>query len=88
MTAVKDFFLMLWENDSVRLVVDSAIKLLLAALLSGFIGFEREHSHRPAGFRTHILVAVGSALVMITSMYIFEEYKGQTNMDPATWAHR
>ena len=83
MAAVKDSFVMLWGIESVRLVIDSAIKLLLAAVLSGFIGFEREHSHRPAGFRTHILVAVGSALVMITSMYIFEQYKGQTNLDPA-----
>lgn len=83
MEAIKGFIITVWENESVQLILNSALKLLLAALLSGFIGFEREHSHRPAGFRTHILVAVGSALVMMTSVYIFETYEGRTNMDPA-----
>ena len=83
MEAIKSFFLTVWENESVQLILNSALKLLLASLLSGFIGFEREHSHRPAGFRTHILVAVGSALVMMTSVYIFDTYRGLTNMDPA-----
>ena len=83
MEAIKSFLLTVWENESVQLILNSALKLLLASLLSGFIGFEREHSHRPAGFRTHILVAVGSALVMMTSVYIFDTYQGLTNMDPA-----
>ncbi|MEI6578994.1 MAG: MgtC/SapB family protein [Eubacteriales bacterium] len=72
-----------WESETVKLSVDAFVKLSLAAVFSGIIGYEREHSHRPAGFRTHILVAVGSALVMLTSTYIFAVYKGQTNMDPA-----
>ena len=59
------------------------IRLLLACVLGGVIGYERESTNRPAGFRTHILVCVGSALVMITSQYIFERYKGVTNIDPA-----
>ena len=83
MEAIKSFLLTVWENESVQLILNSALKLLLASLLSGFIGFEREHSHRPAGFRTHILVAVGSALVMMTSVYIFDSYQGLSNMDPA-----
>ncbi len=62
-------------------VLDALWKLTLAALLGGIIGFEREHSHRPAGFRTHILVAVGSALVMLTSVYISEAYAGRANID-------
>lgn len=44
------------------------IKLLLAAILGGAIGFEREVHNRPAGFRTHILVTIGSSLLMILSM--------------------
>lgn len=59
------------------------LRLVLAALLSGLIGQEREHKNRPAGFRTHILVCVGSAIVMITSEFVFERYKGVTNLDPA-----
>lgn len=58
-------------------------KLLLAAIIGGFIGYERQNSNRPAGLRTHILVCIGSALVMITSEYIFEIYKGAANLDPA-----
>lgn len=58
-------------------------RLVLACLLGGIIGYERENMHRPAGFRTHILVCVGSALVMITSEFIFQRYKGAANIDPA-----
>lgn len=58
-------------------------RLLLACVLGGIIGYEREQTHRPAGFRTHILVCVGSALVMITSEFIFKKYAGHTNIDPA-----
>ena len=58
-------------------------RLLLACILGGIIGFEREHTNRPAGFRTHILVCVGSALVMVTSEFIFNKYAGHANLDPA-----
>ena len=58
-------------------------RLILACVLGGIIGYERENTNRPAGFRTHILVCVGAALVMVTSEYIFEKYRYQTNIDPA-----
>lgn len=63
--------------------LDMLIRLLAACFLGGVIGFEREHVHRPAGFRTHILVCVGSALVMITSEFIFNRYSSNVNVDPA-----
>lgn len=44
------------------------IKLFLAALLGGLIGLERESSHKSAGFRTNILVCLGSCLIAITSI--------------------
>ncbi len=59
------------------------IKLLLSAALGALIGFEREHSNRPAGLRTNTLVCIGAALVQITSIDIFNRYSGQTNIDPA-----
>lgn len=59
------------------------LRLALAVVLSGLIGQERENKNRPAGFRTHILVCVGSTIVMLTSEYVFEQYKGLTNLDPA-----
>lgn len=77
----KEAALWLWNNMEFRFVLDAAWKLGLAVLLSGIIGFEREHSHRPAGFRTHILVAVGSTLIMLTSVYVAKKYEGQMNVD-------
>ncbi len=47
------------------------IRLVLAAIFGGIVGMERETVNRPAGFRTHILVCVGSALIMMTSMNLF-----------------
>lgn len=47
------------------------ICLLLSVLLSGVIGFEREFHGHSAGLRTHILVSVGSALIMTLSIYGF-----------------
>ena len=78
---LKETALWLWNITEVRFILDSIWKLGLAALLSGIIGYEREHSHRPAGFRTHILVAIGSALVMLTSVYVADKYEGIMNVD-------
>ncbi|HBN84192.1 MAG TPA: methyltransferase [Clostridiales bacterium] len=58
------------------------IRLLLATLFGGIIGFERENPNRPAGFRTHILVCVASSLVMLTSQFMFLKYQGSVTIDP------
>ncbi|QEK12776.1 MgtC/SapB family protein [Crassaminicella thermophila] len=47
-------------------------RLVLASILGGLIGLEREANNRPAGFRTHILVTIGSTLIMLISMYGFK----------------
>jgi putative Mg2+ transporter-C (MgtC) family protein len=61
-------------------------RLFVALLLAGIIGFEREWSNHSAGFRTHILVGVGSCLMMILSIYgftdIIETYEN-VRFDPA-----
>jgi putative Mg2+ transporter-C (MgtC) family protein len=49
------------------LLLESFARVLFAALLGGLVGLEREHIARPAGLRTHMLVCVGSALVMVVS---------------------
>ncbi len=49
-----------------------ALRLLLAAIFGGIVGLERGRGDRPAGFRTHILVCLGSALFMLVSMYGFD----------------
>ena len=48
------------------------LRIFVAAILGGFIGLEREYREKAAGFRTHFLVALGSALFMIVSAYGFE----------------
>lgn len=63
-------------------VVEVILRLLLSVGLGGVIGYERENTNRPAGFRTHILVCAGAALVMVTSEFIFKKYSGLTNIDP------
>jgi putative Mg2+ transporter-C (MgtC) family protein len=50
------------------------LRLLLSIVLGGVIGFERGRSGRPAGFRTHILVCLGSTLAMMTNQFIIQEY--------------
>ena len=51
--------------------VELVLRLVLAAVIGGFIGMEREVSNRPAGLRTHILVTVGSALITLVSKDAF-----------------
>lgn len=48
------------------------LRIFIASLLGGAIGLEREYRDKAAGFRTHFLVALGSALFMIISVYGFE----------------
>jgi putative Mg2+ transporter-C (MgtC) family protein len=62
------------------------MRLVLAAILGGAIGLERQHSHKSAGLRTHILVSLGSCLIMILSYKIYSEVQGLTNADPARLA--
>jgi len=57
-------------------------RLVLAVVLGGLIGIERGTQGRAAGLRTHILVCVGSCLVMMTSLYIFAMYKGGVSVAP------
>ena len=46
------------------------LRILLAMAMGGVIGFDREQKHRPAGFRTYMLVAVGAAATSILSQYL------------------
>ena len=64
-----------WLSSFVNTIQgEMVIRLLLAALFGGVVGMERGSGDRPAGFRTHILVCAGSALIMLVSMYGFEGY--------------
>ena len=60
------------------------LSLLVSAILTGIIGYEREYHGHAAGLRTHILVGVASALIMILSIYGFGTM--YPNRDPARLA--
>ena len=55
-----------------NMTFDFILRILVAALLGGAVGLEREYRDKAAGFRTHFLVALGSALFMVISAYGFE----------------
>jgi putative Mg2+ transporter-C (MgtC) family protein len=48
---------------------DLTVRLVLSAVLGGLIGLEREWNNLSAGFRTHILVCLGSTSIMLLSVY-------------------
>ncbi len=60
-------------------MLEEFLSLILAVLLGGIIGIEREITHKPAGLRTHMLVSMGSCLFTIISVHKF-------NVDPARLA--
>ena len=51
--------------------IELVVRLILAFILSGFVGLEREKKFKPAGFRTHVLVGLGSALITVLSLHAF-----------------
>ena len=55
-------------------LADICLRLLCAMIVGMVIGTEREYTNRPAGMRTHILVALGAASVMLTGQMIFLQY--------------
>ena len=61
---------------------ETTFKIVLSILLSSLIGYEREMRQKGAGLRTHILVGVGSTLIVLTSLHLFDVYKDVTVIDP------
>jgi putative Mg2+ transporter-C (MgtC) family protein len=53
------------------------LKLILAAVLGGIIGIEREKRDKPAGLRTNIMICVGSTLLMIISIRVAADFGGE-----------
>jgi putative Mg2+ transporter-C (MgtC) family protein len=57
-------------------------RLLVAMILGGLLGFERELAGKVAGLRTYSLISVGAALYVIISQLVSAEFVGITNFDP------
>ena len=68
-------------------VWDVFLRMLCSMAVGMVIGTERKYSNRPAGMRTHILVALGACAVMLTGQMIFTQYSGYgATPDPARLA--
>jgi len=67
------------------MMTDFILRIAAAAVLGGIIGLDREYRAKDAGFRTHFLVALGSALFMILSKYGFGDILKSDNvsLDPS-----
>lgn len=61
-------------------VITIIVRVLLATFIGGLIGTERDMRQRSAGIRTHMLVCLGAAIVMMTNEYIYLEM-GDGNID-------
>lgn len=64
---------------------DFVLRLVVAGVLGGVIGWDREYRAKEAGLRTHFLVAIGSALIMIVSQHGFADVLGKpgVGLDPS-----
>ena len=64
---------------------DFVLRLLVAGILGAIIGLDREYRAKEAGYRTHFLVSLGSALIMIVSQYGFQEIikESSVTLDPS-----
>jgi putative Mg2+ transporter-C (MgtC) family protein len=58
------------------------LRLLISVILGGVIGWEREGRRQSAGLRTHILICLGSTLLMLISIFIPQTFKNFQNGDP------
>ena len=56
--------------------LDICVKMVIAVVLSGIIGWEREQKDQPAGLRTHIILCVGATMMTIVSIRIVEDLGG------------
>lgn len=69
---------MTWESFAIYMQdihgVSIIARLLLASVFGALLGMDRARKHRPAGFRTHMLVCLGSAIVMMTNQYMMNVY--------------
>ncbi len=62
------------------------VRVVVAAVLGGAVGFEREYHDQPAGFRTHILVSLGAALFTLVGTYgmdVFTSGATRVSLDPS-----
>lgn len=80
-----EFFAGLFGGNGFGVVLFGILCIILTIICSGALGLEREYRGHSAGLRTHVLVAVGSCLIMYISMFAFGGL-GASGRDPARLA--
>lgn len=72
-----NFLRNIWQQSgSSAFIAESMVRLLLAAILGGAIGLERELRHRPTGLRTNLFICFGAAMYTILSFKLAGEFTG------------
>src|SRR5687767_103773 len=76
---------LLWQEltlglDSTRLAAQMLIRMVLAMLLGGLVGMQREQAGKPAGVRTHMLVSLGTAVVVLACAGMGMQYDAQSRV--------
>ena len=63
---------------------DFILRLFVAGILGAVVGLDREYRAKEAGYRTHFLVSLGSALIMVVSQYGFQDVilENSVSLDP------
>jgi putative Mg2+ transporter-C (MgtC) family protein len=64
------------QSPEAMMLAQSIVRLILAAILGGFIGLEREFKRKPAGLRTNMFICFGSAMFTILSVQLAREFVG------------
>src|SRR5687767_15140338 len=74
---------------NVLIEAEFLLRIILAAVFSAALGWERERAGKPAGFRTHIVVGVTASLFVITGILAVEQYgtSAGVNVDPTRTIH-
>ena len=64
---------------------DFILRLFVAGILGAVVGLDREYRAKEAGYRTHFLVSLGSALIMVVSQYGFQDVilENSVSLDPS-----
>lgn len=73
------------SNIQIAFEAEMLLRILLAAICGLAVGYERKNRRKDAGIRTHIMVCLGAALIMIVSKYGFEDILGKSGiaLDPS-----
>jgi putative Mg2+ transporter-C (MgtC) family protein len=72
-----NFLKHIWQQSgSSPFIAETMVRLLLAAILGGAVGLERELRHRPTGLRTNLFICFGAAMYTILSFKLAGEFSG------------